>query len=133
MGYVVIVGKARDATNHTKRIAQMAKNTALARAKESAGKARSALSRYRAEIRKNEVPDALMGSAGVLGGAALAGAAKGQIGDEIMGFPTEVALGLLLAGLGVGTKSRTAIYAGAGSLAPYVAGYTEDMVANLGA
>lgn len=110
----------------------MAKSTALARAKEQAAKARSSLAKYRRQARESEVPEALMASAGVLGGAALAGGVKGTMGDEIMGFPTEVALGVLLAGLGVGSKSKTMILAGAGSLAPFVAEYTEDLASNFG-
>lgn len=107
-------------------------STALTKAKTELTKYRGKLTAVRRDAKQSEVPNALMGAGAVLGGAAGCGAVRAMVGDEFMGVPVDVALGLIIGGVSIGWGSPIGVYVAAGALAPYVGDATKDALENMG-
>lgn len=107
-------------------------SAALTKTKTELSKYKSKLSGVRREAKNSELPNALMGAGAVLGGAAGCGVARAFVGDEFMGVPTDVGLGLLIGGISIGMGSSVGVMLAAGCLAPYVGDAAKDAVSSMG-
>ncbi len=105
----------------------MKKFTSLTKANQKIESQMKDLKRKRAEIKTMPMKDAITQFASVSAGAAAVGVVKGQLGDEIMGIPTEAGGALVTATAGVFMKSPVLMGLAAGMLAPYIAEKTEDI------
>ena len=92
---------------------------------ERAARASAGLANLRQRQRESVTPTALKGAACELLGAAGAGALRAKM-PEVMGFRSDAAAGLLVAGIGVGMGSPMLIHLGTGSLCVAVADFVED-------
>ena len=107
-------------------------STALTKTKTELASYKSKLSGVRKKAKESELPNALMGAGAVLGGAAGCGVARAFVGDEFMGVPTDVGLGLLIGGISIGMGSSIGVMLAAGCLAPYVGDAAKDAVGSMG-
>jgi hypothetical protein len=106
------------------------RNTALAKAQTALGTMRKKLTSVRAEQKASVMPSAVLGGACVLAGSATTGALRHYAGDEVMGVPVGLGAGLLLLGAGSWAGDPRMVLAAAGLMAPDLAEWTEDTIAD---
>lgn len=106
----------------------MKKFTSLTKANDELQRKTKEISRKRAEIKEMPMKEAFTQFASVSAGAAAVGIVKGQLGEDIMGMPTEPAGALVTVTAGIFMKSPALIGAAAGMLAPYIAAKTEEII-----
>ena len=106
----------------------MKKFNSLTKAKQKIESQMKELSKKRAEIKTLPMTEALSQFASVSAGAAAVGVVRGQLGEDLMGVPTEAAGALVTVTAGYFMRSPMLIGAAAGMLAPYIASKTEEML-----